>query len=82
MVAMIHSEAFNLDLQLRNIFMAAKIEAGDIYPEINHVDVTQLVEEVIDAFNFAARKKNIEIIHQDNLPANKGNVFCFQTDAE
>ena len=28
MVALIHSEAFNLDFQLRNIFLAAKIEAS------------------------------------------------------
>ncbi|MCK5346208.1 MAG: HAMP domain-containing histidine kinase, partial [Candidatus Heimdallarchaeota archaeon] len=82
MVAMIHSEAFNLDLQLRNIFMVAKIEAGDISPDINHVDVVQLVSEVIDAFKFAAKKKSVEIIHQDQLPDNKENVFCFQTDAE
>lgn len=82
MVAMIHSEAFNLDLQLRNIFMVAKIESGDISPEINHVDVAQLVAEVIEAFNFAAKKKNVEVNHQNLLPAIKGNLFCFQTDAE
>ena len=30
-------EAFNLDFQLRNIFVAAKIEAGEITPVIDGV---------------------------------------------
>jgi len=33
MVQMIHSEAFHLDFQLKNIFAAAKLEAGDWMPE-------------------------------------------------
>lgn len=32
MVSLIHTEAFNLDFQLKNIFVAAKIEAGEIFP--------------------------------------------------
>ena len=82
MVAMIHSEAFNLDLQLRNIFMVAKIESGDIVPDINRVNIVQLVAEAIDAFSFAAKKKKINIIHHDHLPVKKGEAFFFQTDAE
>ncbi|MCP4311674.1 MAG: HAMP domain-containing histidine kinase [Bacteroidetes bacterium] len=82
MTAMIHSEAFNLDLQLRNIFMAAKIEAGDISPEINHVDISRLVSEVIEAFSFASKKKKIKVLHLDALPAKKGEIFSFRSDAE
>lgn len=82
MVALIHSEAFNLDLQLRNIFMAAKIEAGDSSPEINSVDIRGLVLEVIESFKFATKKKNIVVGHEDELPAAQGGTFSFRGDAE
>jgi signal transduction histidine kinase len=59
MVAMIHSEAFSLDFQLKNIFAAASIEAGDICPEIGKVDIPCLVKNVIESFRLEAQKKNI-----------------------
>lgn len=59
MVAMIHSEAFSLDFQLKNIFAAAKIEAGEIYPEIGKVDIRSLVKSVTDSFRIEAQKKKI-----------------------
>ena len=43
LVAMIHTEAFNLDFQLTNIFAAARIEAGEISPEIPDIDIKGLV---------------------------------------
>ena len=82
MVAMIHSEAFNLDLQLRNIFMAASIEAGDISPEINSVEIRSLVSEVIESFSFASKKKNLEVKHDDDLPVAGEETFSFRSDAE
>ncbi|HEY9122822.1 MAG TPA: HAMP domain-containing sensor histidine kinase [Bacteroidales bacterium] len=82
MVALIHSEAFNLDFQLRNIFLAAKIEAGEIYPEILNVDLRTLVKNVIDTFRIESKKKNIVIeLNFDIKPAN-GLVFYFKTDPE
>ncbi|HOZ13781.1 MAG TPA: HAMP domain-containing sensor histidine kinase [Tenuifilaceae bacterium] len=82
MVALIHSEAFNLDFQLRNIFVAAKIEAGDIYPEILRVDVQNLLESVIESFKFELRKKKMNI--QFNLNGDSGNnqLATFKTDPE
>lgn len=61
MVAMIHSEAFSLDFQLKNIFAAAKIEAGEIYPEIGKVDIENLVRSVIESFRLEALKKKLAI---------------------
>ncbi len=61
MVAMIHSEAFSLDFQLKNIFAAAKIEAGEIYPEIGKVDIDNLVKSVSESFRLEAFKKKIAI---------------------
>ncbi|MBP8790585.1 MAG: HAMP domain-containing histidine kinase [Breznakibacter sp.] len=82
MVALIHSEAFNLDFQLRNIFVAAKIEAGEITPNISKVNVSSLVNSVIDAFNIVARKMGIEIETQYNIAHGFGKNFYFKTDSE
>ncbi|MFW5886170.1 MAG: sensor histidine kinase, partial [Bacteroidota bacterium] len=81
MVALIHSEAFNLDFQLKNIFVAAKIEAGEIFPEINNVDVKNLMENVIDSFRLEAKKKKITIKYHFEVQFDT-NTFCFKTDSE
>lgn len=81
MVALIHSEAFNLDFQLRNIFVAAKIEAGDIAPEILKVDVRNLLESVIEAFKLELRKKKITVrLSLSSEPADSSGIF--KTDPE
>lgn len=82
MVALIHSEAFNLDFQLRNIFVAAKIEAGDIYPEILRVDVKSLLESVIESFKFELRKKKLIIQFTFNDEVEGENEYTFKTDPE
>jgi signal transduction histidine kinase len=82
MVALIHSEAFNLDFQLRNIFVAAKIEAGEIYPEILNVDIKTLMSNVIDSFRFEAKKKSLDINFEFNINPAIGSTFYFKTDPE
>lgn len=47
---LIYTEAFSLDFQLQNIFMAAELESGDAVPEPSYVDVAQIVESVTAAF--------------------------------
>jgi len=59
---MIYSEAFSLNFQLKNIFAAAKLEAGETFPEISYVDIEMLIKEVIEDFKFETEKKNIEVI--------------------
>lgn len=83
MVALIHTEAFTLDFQLRNIFVAAKIEAGEIYPEILNVDIKTLINNLLDAFRLEAKKKKIilEIDFQKEL-VKTDEVFYFKTDPE
>ncbi len=81
MVAMIHSEAFNLDFQLRNIFVAAKIEAGEISAEISKVNVNQVVRNVIDQFSIESKKKNIQVELINNLPVGSQGAY-FYSDAE
>jgi signal transduction histidine kinase len=82
MVALIHSEAFNLDFQLRNIFVAAKIEAGEIYPEILNVDIKTLTTNVIESFRFEAKKKGIELNFKFDIKPQIGKTFYFKTDPE
>ena len=61
MVALIHSEAFHLDFQLRNIFVAAKIEAGEINPEFVNADLRNLLDGVVGNFKHEAKKKRCRI---------------------
>lgn len=61
MVALIHSEAFNLDFQLRNIFMAAKIEAGEMCPESVNTDLKAMLQSIIESFRVEALKKEVHI---------------------
>jgi signal transduction histidine kinase len=82
MVAMIHTEAFSLDFQLKNIFAAAKIEAGEIYPEIGRVDIINLVRSVTDSFRIEAQKKRVVFDITFELPSTDGPVYYFKTDPE
>ena len=52
MVALIHAEAFSLDFQFRNIFFAAKIEAGEQTPEVLNVDILALVDGLLDSLGY------------------------------
>ncbi len=81
MVAMIHSEVFHLDFQLKNIFAAAKIEAGELLPEITKVNIGNLLRNVIEAFKYDSRHKNIEIILLTESKDETEDIF-FNTDSE
>jgi signal transduction histidine kinase len=82
MVSLIYTEAFNLDFQLRNIFVAAKLEAGEVFPEILNVDIKALVESIIESFEYEAGKKNLKMVLEFNIETNKEDIFYFKTDAE
>jgi signal transduction histidine kinase len=82
MVHLIHSEAFNLDFQLKNIFAAAKLEAGEWMPEISNVDVNQLINSTLEAFRFEAAKKRMNLIYDFNISPGIEKSFYFPTDAE
>jgi signal transduction histidine kinase len=83
MVALIHSEAFTLDFQLRNIFVAAKIEAGEIYPEILNVDIKTMINNLLESFRLEAKKKKLSLdmdIQKELVESNE--TFYFKTDPE
>jgi len=82
MVALIHTEAFSLDFQLKNVFAAAKIEAGEIYPEIGKIDVQNLVRSVTESFRIEAQKKKITFDLTFDFPAGEETIFYFKSDPE
>ena len=82
MVVLIHSEAFALDFQLRNIFAAAKIEAGEIYPEISKVEIYALVKSLVDAFMLEAKKKRVTINLLFDIDKKDNDILYFKSDAE
>lgn len=82
MVSLIYSEAFNLDFQLRNIFVAAKLEAGEIFPEILNVDIKHIMESVVESFKTETKKKKIRIDFKFNIKEENNKPFFFKTDPE
>jgi signal transduction histidine kinase len=81
MIALIHSEVFHLDFQLKNIFAAAKLEAGELTPETSTIDVTSLIYNVIETFKYDARHKNIKIeFFSENK--NADTKIFFNSDSE
>lgn len=60
-VRTVHRESFSLDFQLRNIFAAAELEAGESAPSITAVDVGSLVRSVSDGFRNRAMDKGLGV---------------------
>ncbi len=81
LVNMIQSEAFNLDFQLRNIFIAAELEAGDALPNIEHVEVASVLTGALE--NFTVHATDIQVSLKSELTGadSEGRIF-FPTDAE
>lgn len=57
----IHRESFNLNFQLRNIFAAAELEAGEAQPRPSSVDIGSLLKSAADSFRQRAAEKNVSI---------------------
>lgn len=56
---LIHNEVFNLDFQMRNIFAAAEIEAGEVHPRVSRVNVGSILDNVMSSFRYKADQKCI-----------------------
>jgi signal transduction histidine kinase len=61
LAALIHSEAASLDFQLRNIFTAARLEAGEEMPEPAKTDLYTLAQTAVEKIRHEAEKKQISI---------------------
>lgn len=72
---MIYHEAFSLDFQLQNIFVAAELEAGEINPAFARVDVATIIDRVVEALDYQINAKRIVVKADRELP------LVFSTDA-
>ncbi len=59
LAGLIFSEAAALDFQLHNIFMAARLEAGEEKPELSEINLRELVEDRIDKIKYEAKRKGV-----------------------
>ncbi|MFC1569283.1 sensor histidine kinase [bacterium] len=81
LASLIHTEAFNLDFQLRTIFAAAEIEAGEVQLHLANVDLERLIQKIIDSFQIHANEKGIHIHFENHLFQDHGPHHC-QIDSE
>lgn len=61
---LINKEAFSLDFQLRNIFSAAEIEAGEVAVQPAIVNVHELILNQIRYFHFKAEQNNVSVSYE------------------
>jgi len=78
LAAAIQAEAFSLDFQLRNIFRAAEIEAGEALPIPALVDLQALVGETLRSFAPLAAASGVEV--RAAIDADPGLDPRFTTD--
>lgn len=77
--SMICSEANALDFQLRNIFAAAELEAGEVDPHLSCTDVASVAVDVIESFKHGAARKRVSI---ELLLENPDQPLLINSDAE
>lgn len=82
MALLIYDEAFSLDFQLKNIFAAAAIEAGEVFPEYSNVNVNGTINAVVETYKHTLRKNKISLTTKINLPKNNDKPFFFKADAD
>ena len=82
MVHLIHTETFVLDFHFKNIFAAAKLEAGEIIPEIVNTNILLLFDKVVTDFQFEATKKNIILNLEFDVEIDKTEEVLFNTDSD
>jgi len=58
---LVKDEAFHLDCQIRNVFAAAEVEAGEASPFISRVDVGSVVRDVVASFEPKARERGLGV---------------------
>lgn len=75
---LINSEAFDLDFQLRNVFLSAEIEAGQAPLSVISIDIYSLIKNVVNAFQYKIDKKEIQLTIKNSIEPST----IFKNDAE
>ncbi|MEL6558434.1 MAG: HAMP domain-containing sensor histidine kinase [Bacteroidota bacterium] len=73
---LVYKEVYNLNFQMRNILTAAEIEAGQTSPNISKFNVSELINEVCQAF------VSIDSSKEDVLTVVASGELDFTTDKE
>lgn len=76
---LIHKDAFSLNFQLRNVFAAAELEAGEAEPAFTNTDVGSVLNDSISSLAQNATGKGVKVVFDisEELKA-----APFRTDAE
>ena len=75
---LIFAEAFDLDFQLRNIFLSAEIEAGESPLSVISVNITSLIDTVFSAFKTKIDKRGLSFSWENKID----EQIIFKTDSE
>jgi len=81
MARMIYQEAFNLDFQLRTIFSAAEIEAGEAYMHSVQIQLPVFFQRIFHSFDALIAEKQL-VFETRGLPAAGDGIAGFQSDPE
>jgi len=79
---LIFVEAFQLDFQLKNIFAAAEIEAGRVFPQLANVDVKHIIEGIMADFANDLKSKRLTYEITLDVELDDEQTFYFTTDSE
>ena len=82
MVSLIRSETLVLDFHLKNIFTAAKLEAGDVTPQYSRLNIKSFFEDIIKEFEFESQKKGLKFKTEYDVNLEKEENFDVITDVE
>jgi len=82
LATMIYNEAFNIDFQLSNIFMAARIEAGEISPNASKTEINGIIGQLIRNYYPDIKKKKLKLIFTNQSTDDTSLPFYFPTDHE
>ncbi len=62
MSSMMHMELLRLDFQLKNIFSATEIEAGEIGNDFSTINFKSVYEDVLASFKYLITEKNLTVV--------------------
>lgn len=76
----IYKEAFNLSFQIKNIFAAAELEAGDAQLCISNVDIPSLIRNTVQSFKHRVTEKKLVVAIGINDEFNGAPHFAVDAD--
>lgn len=74
--SLIYNEVYALNFQMKNIFNAAEIEAGQSFPELSNLNIKHFIEDLIESFSPLSAKKGIKFLLNSEI------TDSFVTDRE